>query len=157
MTNPPVDDRFAQLSQVLTGFGPKTIGDALKGEFDYVQVLRDRAGPEATEALLARFQQLKNTGKSDREIAYAVLTLSDPNVAGLARAMMKLWYLGLWFQPFDYKSYKTGGVPVIVDPLAYANSLAGRSAQAKPVGTTEPNSAAGLWAKQPPALEEFIG
>ena len=155
MTDPTIDDRFVQLSQVLTGFGPQTIGNALSN-FNYMQVLVDRAGPDATAALLAEFKQLKDTGQSDREIGFAILNLSDPNIALLARTLMKLWYLGQWIQPYDFGPYKSGGVPIVVDPGAYTNSLAGRSAQAKPVGTTEPNSQSGKWANKPPPLNTFI-
>jgi len=162
MTDPKVNDRFVQLSQILTGFGPKSIGRALD-RFNFLQVLQERAGLEATEALLARYQQLKDAGKSDREIGYTMLHLSDPRTALLARTLMKLWYLGQWFQPYDYgpyKSYKPGGVPVIVDPGAYAHSLAGWAAQAKPVGTFDGNSAYPTeanpgWAGVPPPLSEF--
>jgi len=155
MAAPTVDDRFVQLSQVLTGFGQQAIGNALRN-FDYMHVLVGRAGKDATETLLAVFQQLKDAGKSDREIGYAILNLSDPNIALLSRTLMKLWYLGLWIQPYDFGPYKSGGVPVIVDPNAYTNSLAGRAAQAKQVGTTEPNSMVGAWAKVPPPLNTFI-
>jgi hypothetical protein len=149
---------------VLTGFGQDTIGNALSN-FDYLQVLVDRAGQEATEALLAMYKQLKDAGNSDREIAFAILNLSDPSIAQLARTLMKLWYLGQWVQPYDYGPYKSGGVPVIVDPNAYTNSLAGRAAQAKPVGTTEQYSgppdpsdpSKKGWAGIPPELSEFTG
>lgn len=133
MPDQTTDNRFLELSQILTGFGPETIGKAIKG-FDYQQVLVTYTGAESTEALLKAYQKWKDTGASDHEVGYAILNLSDPSVALLARAMMKLWYLGMWIQPFDYGPYKTGGVPIIVDQVAYKQSLAGPVAQAKPIG-----------------------
>ena len=151
MSDQAADSRFLALSQILTGFGQQTIGNALKG-FDYQQVLATYTGAESVEALLNAYQKRKDTGASDQEIGYAILNLSDSNIALLARAMMKLWYLGMWIQPFDYGPYKTGGVPIIVDPMAYQQSLAGPVAQAKAIGVP---AGQGGWDKAPDDLKSF--
>jgi len=74
--------------------------------------------------------------------------------AQAARSIMKLWLLGVWYQPYATGSYKSTDSTVVSDQ-AYIQSWAWKIAQAHPMGYSE--MFFGYWNTTPPSLEDYTG
>lgn len=160
-------DAFAGLSQCLTGFGPMHIALALDS-FDYREALVERVGACRVDQMLQLYGDLRAAGADDAAIAAKILDdPPDPHIAALARALMKLWYLGIWVQPFDHDSgnrvykkaeppgYEQGDPPSVLGVSAYANGLAWKAMQTHPTAISHDQF--GSWEGPPPPLSEFTG
>lgn len=154
-------DNFVGLSSALTGIPI----DRLAPQLDPVglpQIFLDYVTPRITSAvldsLLTQYATLVAGNTLPDEIARQVLmegTLPAKTPTALAaRAIMKLWLLGVWYQPYDAADYKKNDSAVVSDQ-AYVYSWAWKIAQAHPMGYSE--SFFGYWNEQPPSLEDLTG
>ena len=137
---------FVDLSSALTGVA----ASQLKPEIDpidiagqYFATLTGHVALSTLTNLATRFQAAGNP------VAGATAVLADPVLGPVARSMMKLWLLGVWYDP----AKPTQAVNV-VSAQAYKESLVWKVMQSHPMGYSM--FTYGYWAKQPPALDQFI-
>lgn len=158
MANDPIQT-FVAMSAVLTGFESSVLAPfldpldpPLKNQyFDVVQ----QYNAQLLAELLAQFQTLQGQGLPAQEIANELVAASQGTnptapTAALARAVIKLWYLGSWYPPNDQNN---PNVQIVVSANAYIGGLAWRTAQAKAMGFSELNF--GYWSQPPLPLSAF--
>lgn len=155
MANDPIQT-FVDMSSVLTGFESEVLAPTLDPQDpplknQYFQVAQQYNAQLLAE-LLAQFQTLQGQGLPDQEIANELVAASQGTsptapTASLARAVIKLWYLGSWYPP-DNPSTQT-----VVSANAYIGGLAWRTAQAKAMGYSELSF--GYWSQPPLPLSAF--
>jgi hypothetical protein len=145
---------FVNMSSVLTGFAASVLQPATDPQGQAGQYLAFLTGPdsgvaEAMPALLDVYRA--NDGKPPEAVGQAIM--ASPS-AELARRIIKLWYSGAWYEPFDAS---TGFADTlrIVSAQAYTSGLAWRAAQAHPMGYSLLRF--GYWNTDPPALSAFTG
>ena len=109
-------------------------------------------GLEAFSSLLELYAGIQS--QPPAQIASAVLGNANPQIAQGARSIMKLWLLGVWYQPYDAASFKKDEQTVVSDQ-AYINGWAWKAAQAHPMGYSE--MFFGYWNTTPPSLEDYTG
>ena len=145
-------DTFAQMSMALTGFTKDAIApdlDPLNLKQVYLDAADARATAPVVDLLLARFTAIKTY--PPQQIADTLLGI-DPPAAGatvaLARSLVKLWYLGSWYNAGDTAF---DGKTVSAD--AYIGALVWRVMQAHAMGYSE--FTFGYWSAPPPPLSDF--
>lgn len=146
---------FIGLSAVLTGLSAKLLApsiDPINLPPVFFATAQQGMGTEAFSSLLELFASLQ--GQTPAQIASAVLSNANPQIARGARSIMKLWLLGSWYQPYDLGSARQGDTHVISDQ-AYKESWAWKIAQSHPMGYSQYHF--GYWAEQPPTLKQFTG
>jgi len=169
-------DLFIQLSALVTGFSATKLAPGLdpvnlkKALFDFAQ---SRTGA-VFDALLVAFQQSAEaeagtidvssmSAEQRQAIGNRVLGLDgasqDAQVAATAQSVNKAWYLGSWYQPFDYTdgagtTYEAGS-QVVISSQAYIGGLAWKAMQSHAMGNS--TFTFGYWASEPPSLEAFTG
>lgn len=167
MSDPRMDD-FVQMSALLTGFAAGVLAPQLDPLdlktvlFDFAQ---ERSG-KAFDELLAQYAKLSGgkpvsamSAAERQSIGDSLLGLSNGRSSGsdtalTAQAVMKAWYLGYWYQPFDLGTFETGEQTVISDQ-AYIHGLAWQSMQSKAMGFS--TLTFGYWDSPPAALDDFTG
>jgi hypothetical protein len=162
-----VMDAFVQMSSLLTGFNASVLAPTLDSTdlksriFETAQV---RAG-KVFEELLQHYQELvvtiangavvEDMSEQEKvEIGQALLLQSDPQVAATGRAVMKAWYLGSWYQPFDHGPFASG-VQTVISDQAYVQGLAWKVMQSHAMGNS--TWTFGYWRSAPPPLTDFTG
>lgn len=152
---------FVGLSSALTGIP----ADRLAPTIDqvglppiFLEFITPRITPDVLNALLTQYATLAADLEPPDRIAQAVLmngTLpATTQTARAARSIMKLWLLGVWYQPYDAGNFKKGDSTVVSDQ-AYIHSWAWKIAQAHPMGYSE--MFFGYWNTTPPSLEDYTG
>lgn len=148
---------FIGLSAALTGLA----ADLLAPDIDpvnlppvFFKTAEQGLGSTVLSNLLEQYATLKQQGSSPDQIAAAVLADKASQSAQGARAIMKLWLLGSWYQPFAQGGRPAGQVSVVSDQ-AYKEGWAWRIAQAHPMGYSQYHF--GYWNEQPATLEQFTG
>jgi hypothetical protein len=145
------------MSAVLTGFTMDVIQplfDPLTLVPTYLQTADAQAGQGLVTALIDQFMTLKAGGKSDAEIAAALLDTGNPNPqkgtpAILAESIVTMWYLGSWY---DFSKQPLAPA-FVVSQNAYVGGLAWKAMQSHPMGFSD--FTFGYWAGQPPSLADF--
>ncbi|WP_236188837.1 sorbitol dehydrogenase [Pseudomonas pharyngis] len=154
-------DNFAGLSSALTGI-PQTLlapeVDPVDLPTQFLAFIEPRITSSVLQALLNQYATLLADKVPPDQIAQAVLMNgaqpAATQTARAARSIMKLWLLGVWYQPYDVGSNKQGDQEVVSDQ-AYIQSWAWKIAQAHPMGYSE--FFFGYWNSEPPSLEDFTG
>lgn len=146
-------DDFVAMSAVLTGFAAtilKPATDAQQQALQYLDFLQSSTSGVAQDlpALLDVYR--KNVGKPDALIGAAIM--ASPS-AELARRIVKLWYTGSWYAPYDPSS--GANMLRVVSSQAYTNGLVWKAAQAHPMGFSVMRF--GYWATTPPPLSAYTG
>lgn len=154
-------DNFVGLSSALTGIPTDRLAPAIDQVGlppIFLEFITPRITPEVLNALLTQYATLAADHVPPDQIAQAVLMSgSRPAVtqtAQAARSIMKLWLLGVWYQPYAAGSYKSTDSTVVSDQ-AYIQSWAWKIAQAHPMGYSE--MFFGYWNSTPPSLEDYTG
>lgn len=151
-------ENFVGLSSALIGISANRLAPPIDPVglppifLDYVSA---RVPPEALNALLAQYATLTANHVPPDEIARQVLAVPGqkaPDTVLVARSIMKLWLLGVWYPPFAGPKFDGSAV---VSDQAYIYSWAWKIAQAHPMGYSE--SFFGYWNSTPPSLEELTG
>lgn len=148
-------DDFVGLSACLTGFSP----ERLKPEIDPIDIAQQYLDT-MEKHLAGPLAQMVDVYKKDvgaqplsetlaRKVAADIQAQSGLTQAAVA--LVRLWYLGSWYQPVQGKS----SFQEILSDEAYVQSLVWRSAQTAPMGDHEMNF--GYWHDQPPSLQDNIG
>lgn len=154
-------DNFVGLSSALIGISTKRLAPKVDQVglppifLDYVSA---RVPSDVLNALLTQFATLVADQVQPDQIAQQILKFNMqptiPHTVLLARSIMKLWLLGVWYQPFDMAPFKKDDSAVVSDQ-AYVNSWAWKIAQAHPMGYSE--SFFGYWNSAPSSLEDLTG
>ncbi|MFZ6047034.1 sorbitol dehydrogenase [Pseudomonas sp. CR3202] len=148
---------FIGLSSALTGLASSKLApsiDPINLPPLFFATAQDGLGAAVLSNLLEQYASLEAAGKTPDQIAAAVLANPGSQTAQGARSIMKLWLLGIWYQPFDQGNRHAGDQQVVSDQ-AYKESWAWRIAQAHPMGYSQFHF--GYWAAEPPSLEDFTG
>ncbi len=120
---------------------------------NYAEAARAASGA-AFDELLARYGTLK-TGP-DRIVDLRHKILGDEYLGPVARAIIKMWYIGIWYELPRSWTEKFGArasnTSRMVTPAAYAEGLLWTAIGAHPPGAKAPGY--GSWAR-PPSIPAF--
>jgi hypothetical protein len=138
---------FVALSSVLTGFPESTLApslDPVRLKNIYFDTLRVKADPATLSQLLAVFKGIHDALPVVRwpDAVHDQILLNN-ELGPLARQIIKLWLLGVYFSPPDQSV--TGEV---VSSMAFTHGLLWTAIRAHPTGySVFPH---GYWASPPP-------
>lgn len=147
---------FLELSSVLTGFSTFRLQGTGQGKL-YLATVTDVVGEATVRALLAAFRAIREDGGQDEaalERSMRREILSDAKLGPVARNLIKLWYVGTWYQlpPEWREAFAAGGNDrtFVVSPDAYTEGLLWPAVGANPSGAKPFGYA--MWAT-PPRIE----
>ncbi|KIH80528.1 sorbitol dehydrogenase [Pseudomonas batumici] len=154
-------ENFVGLSSALLGIAADRLAppiDSTQLASKFLAYTRPKVTVQVFNALLSQYATMVADQLTPDQIAVAILMrLGQPaptQTAQAARAIMKLWLLGVWYQPYDVGVFKQGQQWVVSD-LAYQESWAWKVAQAHPMGYSQFHF--GYWSETPPSLAAFTG
>ena len=149
-------EAFLRLSSALTGFTPFSLRSTGQAEA-YLATLRDVVGEATLGELLDAFGGVAGeAGGDDRDEAAFERglrreVLSHDKLGPVARHLIKLWYVGTWYElPREWQeAYGTGegDRTFVVSPEAYTEGLLWPAVGANPSGA-KPHGY-GMWATKP--------
>jgi hypothetical protein len=150
---------FAAMSATLTGFTLDTLAPAIDPDQLCAHLLqqvdaRMQKSPGAVDQLLAQFTTLRAQALTPQQIADSLLGISPVSgpttqFAPLARSIVKLWYLGSWYD-LSSQLWFDGDT---VSSLAYRSGLIWPALQTHPMGDSPYKF--GYWTSTPPPLAAF--
>ncbi|WP_437308155.1 hypothetical protein [Sorangium sp. So ce388] len=153
-TNDPIHT-FVEMSATLTGFTSAAIRPGLDPvglSTTYYNFVNARF-PTELASLLGAFRE--SPGKTTQEVADLLLetkTGAPPSErAQLAQSIVRMWYLGSWYDPAPASA--EGTLKQVVSKQGYVGGLVWKVAQTHPMGYSE--FTFGYWAKAPPSLADF--
>ncbi len=153
MTTPTMDDRFLALSAALTGFTAFQLRGTGQGAL-YQSTVSSMAGSANLLALLDAFDGIDGaaTGSAaerDRLLRHDVF--SDDRLGPLARSVIKMWYVGIWYElPREWRERFGGSAEDrdhVPSPQSYTEGLLWPAVGANPAGAKP--FGYGMWAKPP--------
>lgn len=154
-------ENFVGLSSALLGISADRLAppiDPIALAPQFLDYIRPKVTDQVLNALLTQYATLLADSQTPDQIAEAVLMHgmqpAKTQTAQAARSIMKLWLLGVWYQPYDVGCSRKGQQWVVSD-LAYQESWAWKIAQAHPMGYSQFHF--GYWSETPPGLEAFTG
>jgi hypothetical protein len=145
---------FVTISALLTGF--RVIDLEATGQTrHHFELVRERAGHRALNRLCACAAQLPDQPASQEDWVRANI-LPDSCLGPLARNLMKLWYLGIWYGMPGPWRHAAGGAAVdesrVASAEAYEEGLVWAAIGAHPPGAKPTGFAS--WTLAPPPLPE---
>lgn len=147
---------FLEFSSVLTGFSALRFQGTGQGKL-YLATLVDVIGEETVRELLMVFRGIRRDSVQDEaalERAMRCEILSDAKLGPVARNLIKLWYVGTWYQlPLEWREvFAASGNnrTFVVSPEAYTEGLLWPAIGANPSGAKPFGYA--MWAT-PPRIE----
>jgi hypothetical protein len=155
MSDTDVDlDGFVSLSAELTGFTAfRLTGTGMAR--DYLQATTDVVGADVVTRLLAAHASLPDD-PSEREDALRASLLADELLGPVARNIIKMWYVGTWYQlPVEWREtygHNERGATFVVSPTAYTEGLLWPAVGANPPGAKGPGY--GTWSLPPTILND---
>jgi len=153
MIDDPLMDDFVDLSVILTGLAKEKL-DSSSSNIKQFYLEKVKQKKIELEKLLMQYKVLRAEGKSDEEIGHAILDSTDIQISATARAIIKMWYLGSWYD-FNDQGNEIPGKDEVISREAYQEGWVWPIMQAHPMGYYLPGSA--RWDKEPPPLSQFIG
>ncbi len=159
MATTPDDLRsFLKLSSTLTGFNEFQLMGTGQAEA-YLATARGVVGGGPVDELLRRYDRISADASDDVERLHRSLRadiLSDELVGPIARNLIKLWFIGTWYQlPSAWRdAFGTSerDVTFVVSPASYTEGLLWPAIGANPPGAKGPGYA--TWA-DPPRIPDF--
>jgi hypothetical protein len=139
---------FVSLSCVLTGFPQERVApplDPIGLAAQFLAWITEQVGQAQVDALLKAFSAIQ----PPTEQAVQQQIMADPALGPLARRIIRLWYLGIWYFQEPPAAVSTHQNPngVVVSMNAYTGGLAWDAIQAHPMGYSEMHY--GYWADVP--------
>jgi hypothetical protein len=149
--------QFVDLSAVITGFTAFKLQGTGQSEA-YLSAVTRVVGPEPVSELLAAYQSARSQAGSDDAALDNQLrakVFSDEKLGPIARNVIKLWYVGTWYQlpsawrdAFGAREHDT---TFVVSPAAYTEGLLWPAIGANPPGAKGPGY--GTWVEPPRLLD----
>ena len=147
--------RFLDLSARLTAFTEFELqGTGQVGP--YLATVEAATGEDALDQLLAAWERLQGEARRDGSAVDGLLRreiLADARLGPIARNIIKLWYIGTWYElPSAWRELfgtREQDFTHVVSPAAYAEGLLWPAIGANPNGAKAPGY--GSWA-QPPRI-----
>ena len=148
---------FLRTSALLTGYSSASLEGTGQAE-TYLFTLQTLGGPDATTALLSAACGLLDGGDPGEDgfddQVYAQI-FDDPQIGPLATNLMRMWFIGAWYQMPDGWHDQYGGDPWaqshMISPATYREGLVWHTIGAHPQGAKQPGF--GTWAFPPPSPE----
>lgn len=151
-------DDFLALSSTLTGFTRFRLQGTGQAQ-SYFSTLTDVVGAATVTELLKAFAAVTKKAGADEAALDRLLrseVLSHEKFGPIARNIIKLWFVGMWYQlPAEWR--ETFGAPerdgtFVPSPTAYTEGLLWPTIGANPTGAKGPGY--GTWA-EPPRIPEI--
>lgn len=145
-------DDFLSLSVVLTGYSQFRLLGTGQAQL-YFSTLANIVGETTVNEMLAAFARVRGNASDDEamERLMRVEILSDEKLGPIARNLIKLWFVGVWYQlPAEWReAYGTRArdVTFVPSPAAYTEGLLWPTIDANPSGAKGPGY--GTWAFPP--------
>ena len=158
MTTDEPQRRFLALSTELTAFSALDLqGTGQTGT--YLSTVVRVVGEGALDELLVAYEAAVRAAGTDRDARTRLLSrdvFSDEKLGPIARNIIKLWYVGIWYElPAEwvesFGALENDGT-FTASPAAYAEGLLWRAIGANPPGARAPGY--GSWAA-PPSIPPF--
>lgn len=141
---------FLAFSSAVTGFSVFRLTGTGRGE-EYLQAVTGVVGEEAVDDMLERFRRVAGAGEGERDRLLRAEILSHGKLGPIARNIIKMWFVGTWYQlPVDWRdTFGTSerDVTFVVSPAAYTEGLLWPAVGANPPGAKAPGY--GTWADPP--------
>lgn len=147
-------DAFLSLSVALTGYSRFRLLGTGQAQL-YFSTVSDVVGEAAVAELLQAFARVRAQAAGADDTAVEALLraeiLSDEKLGPIARNVIKLWYVGVWYQlPAEWRDaygLREKDVTFVPSPAAYAEGLLWPTIDANPSGAKGPGY--GTWALPP--------
>jgi hypothetical protein len=144
---------FLSLSSVVTGFTAFQLQGTGQAE-SYFSTLIDILGETTVAALLQTFRRVRQEAGQDEAALDRLLRaeiFSDEKLGPIARNLIKLWYVGTWYQlPAVWRGTfgkQEKDTTFVVSPAAYTEGLLWPTIGANPAGAKGPGY--GTWSVPP--------
>ncbi len=152
MTTTPLD-AFLSLSVLLTGYSRFRLLGTGQAQL-YFSTLCDVVGEATVDELLQALARVRSRAGDDDAAVESFLRaeiLSDEKLGPIARNVIKLWYVGVWYQlPAEWRDaygLREKDVTFVPSPASYAEGLLWPTIDANPSGAKGPGY--GTWALPP--------
>jgi len=146
-------DEFLSLSVVLTGYPQFRLLGTGQTQL-YFSTVTDVVGEKTVNELLGTFVNVRKAAGGDETKMESLIRseiLSDEKIGPIARNLIKLWYVGVWYQlPREWRdAYGTRekDINFVPSPASYAEGLLWPTIDANPSGAKGPGY--GTWALPP--------
>jgi hypothetical protein len=153
MTDAARLDAFIDLSKTLTAFTAYELRGTGQAEA-YLATLTDVVGAPVVDELLAAYARAQEDAGGDEKLferAFRREVLSDEKLGPLARNVLKMWYVAIWFELPTSWSEQFGTRPQdnrhTISAVAYTEGLLWPAIGANPSGAKAPGY--GSWADPP--------
>jgi len=150
MSDPSTMDSFLAFSAEVTAFSTFELQGTGQAQA-YLDVIEEIVGPELLAQLLDRYRQLGPSSAPERQAQLRREIFGDPQLGPIARNVIKLWYVGIWYQlPRDWTAAygaREKDVTFMVSAAAYTEGLLWPAVGASPPGAKAPGYAS--WAEPP--------
>lgn len=136
-------DTFVKLSSILTGYPETTLkpgADTQKLSEQYFETLNKELTSETLEVLNSTFLGIS----SPTEASVKAKIVDDTTLGRIAKNIIKMWYLGIWY---DLNSPEDSGEGYVISSIAYKNGMVWSTMYAHPMGYSEENF--GYWNTPP--------
>ncbi len=149
MSDPRLD-AFLRFSAEVTAFRVvELVGTGNAADF---LATADRiVGHDVVDTLLFTYDGVGDLEGAEREHRLRQAVFGDEQLGPIARNIIKMWYVGIWYQlPTSWRERwgaRTGDVTFTVSPNAYTEGLLWPAAGANPAGAKAPGY--GSWAGPP--------
>lgn len=144
---------FVNLSAILTGYSSDRLMPAIdpiglaKQYLDYLQNKQVDVKQNYIDQLFTSFANIADQpGITPEQLAQEVENkiLKDRDIGPIAKRIMRLWYLGVWYKNEPPKPFEDG---TVISMNAYIRGLSWDAIQAHPMGYSEMRY--GYWANSP--------
>ncbi len=145
MSDARLDD-FVALSEAITGFSAVRLRGTGQAE-EYRATVADVAGPDVLDALLDTWTRVREESQRGGDLHEHLSrdVFGDPRLGPIARNVIKMWYVGTWYQlPKEWlDAYGVRGRADMftVSPTAYTEGLLWPAMGANPPGAKAPGYA----------------
>lgn len=145
-------EQFLAFSSEITGFDVfdlQATGEARS----FLDTVIEVVGEEIVDQLLAAYANAAHNGQQDvsREVLLRKTIFSDPKLGPVARNVVKLWYIGIWYgMPREWSDTfgaRENDATFMVSAGAYTEALLWPAIGANPPGARGPGF--GSWASPP--------
>jgi hypothetical protein len=143
-------DRFLDISSEITAFTKFDLLGTGQAQ-EYLNAVTGVIGQATLDELYNAYDRLRNTKRPQREERLRREIFGDEKLGPIARNIIKMWYLGIWFELPRAWTQSFGALPgnksFMVSAAAYTEGLLWPAIGANPSGAKAPGY--GSWAAPP--------